>query len=74
VVLRLGGNGSLASVAEADRVSLSAELEVRIGEYRRLWLERCRPGGLTDSTAWFEHLLGCYRTGSASPAWFGPFG
>ncbi len=49
----------------ADRATLATELEARIGEYRRLWLERFRPGGLTDSTAWFEHLLGCYRTGSA---------
>lgn len=74
VVLRLAGDGGLASVAEADRATLAAELEARIGEYGRLWLERFRPGGLTDSTAWFEHLLGCYLTGSAPRSWFGPFG
>ena len=74
VVLRLEGDGGLASVAEADRATLSAELEARIREYRRLWLERFRPGGLADSTAWFEHLRDCYRTGSAPRSWFGPFG
>ncbi len=43
-------------------------------EYRRLWLERFRPGGLDDSMAWFDHLLDCYRTGTAERSWFGPFG
>jgi hexosaminidase len=73
-VLRLRGDGTLASIPAADRESLATELGARIEEYRRLWLERCRPGGLADSTAWFEHLLGCYRTGTADRSWFGPFG
>ncbi|HEY5024249.1 MAG TPA: family 20 glycosylhydrolase [Acidimicrobiales bacterium] len=72
--LRLRGDGTLASIPDADRDALATELGVRIEVYRRLWLERCRPGGLSDSTAWFEHLLSCYRTGRADRSWFGPFG
>ena len=72
--LRLHGDGTLASVPSTDRRALAAKLASRIEEYRRLWLERFRPGGLTDSTAWFEHVLDCYRTGRADRAWFGPFG
>ena len=71
---RLQGDGTLGSVAPADRDILATALGDRIEEYRRLWLERFRPGGLSDSTAWFEHLLGCYRTGTTDPSWFGPFG
>jgi len=74
LTLRLEGDGTLASVPAAGRDALAHELEPRIEEYRRLWLERFRPGGLSDSTAWFEHLLGCYRTGEAERSWFGPFG
>ena len=62
-LLRIAGDGSLASVPGADRAALAAELGAYIEEYRRLWLKRFRPGGLTDSMAWFEHLLDCYRTG-----------
>jgi hexosaminidase len=74
LTLRLGGDGTLGSVAQSDRDLLAATLVSRTEEYRRLWLERFRPGGLVDSTAWFEHLLGCYRTGRADRSWFGPFG
>jgi hypothetical protein len=74
LTLRLEGDGRLASVPAGGRDALAHELEARIEEYRRLWLERFRPGGLSDSTAWFEHLLGCYRTGEAERSWFGPFG
>jgi hypothetical protein len=72
--LRLGGDGTLASVAGADRDALENEVSARIFEHRGLWLERFRPGGLSDSTAWLEHLLGCYRSGTAERSWFGPFG
>jgi len=74
LTLRLGGDGTLASVSPAERDGLATTLVGRIEEYQRLWLERCRPGGLSDSTAWFDHLLGCYRTGRAPRSWFGPFG
>lgn len=72
--LRLHGDGSLASIPPADRDALATELGDRVTEYRRLWLERFRPGGLDDSVAWFDHLLACYRTGTAERSWFGPFG
>jgi hexosaminidase len=72
--LRLGGDGTLASVTSADRDTLETDLSARILEHRSLWLERFRPGGLADSTAWLEHLRTCYRTGTAERSWFGPFG
>jgi hypothetical protein len=74
LLLRLQGDGTLASVAASDRDALATELEIRVEEYRRLWLERFRPGGLSDSTAWFDHLLDCYHSGHAERTWFGPFG
>jgi len=72
--LRLRGDGTLGSVEPADRDALASGLRSRIEEHRRLWLERFRPGGLSDSTAWFEHVLDCYRTGTTDRSWFGPFG
>jgi len=74
LLLRLGGDGTLAGVGGADREVLATALGTGVEEYRRLWLERFRPGGLSDSTAWFDHLLDCYRTGRAERSWFGPFG
>jgi hypothetical protein len=73
-LLRIAGDGGLGSVRGADRDVLATALGDHIEEYRRLWLERFRPGGLSDSTAWFEHLLGCYRRGAADRSWFGPYG
>jgi hypothetical protein len=72
--LRLAGDGTLASIARFDREALVSELDAYVEEHRRLWLTRFRPGGLTDSTAWFDHLRNCYRTGTAEPSWFGPYG
>jgi len=72
--LRLEGDGTLASLTVSSRAALAGELEDYLARHRRLWLERFRPGGLDDSAAWLEHLLGCYRTGEADPTWFGPFG
>ncbi len=74
LALRLRGDGTLASVSPTGRAALERDLVACVEEYRRLWLERCRPGGLSDSTAWFDHLLDCYRTGRAERSWFGPFG
>jgi hypothetical protein len=64
----------LAAVSEADRGRLARALDDVIDEHRRLWTRRYRPGGLSDSVAWFDHLRGCYRTGSVEPSWFGPLG
>jgi len=72
--LRLRGDGTLASVPEADRRSLAARVSDVIDEHRRLWLARDRPGGLDDSVGWLDHLRDCYRTGEADPTWFGPLG
>jgi hypothetical protein len=68
---RLEGDGWLASVPAARREALAGDLEPLIGEHRRLWLARNRPGGLDDSAAWLEHLRECYLTGVAPKEWGG---
>jgi hypothetical protein len=68
---RLAGDGWLASVPEATRLELAADLEPLIDAHRRLWLSRNRPGGLDDSLSWLEHLRECYRTGTTERAWGG---
>ena len=69
--LRLEGDGWLASIPEARRQALADELDGLIETHRRLWLARNRPGGLTDSVAWLEHLRDCYRTRTTDRAWGG---
>ncbi|MCU1456048.1 MAG: glycoside hydrolase, family 20 [Actinomycetia bacterium] len=70
--LRLGGDGSLASIPEAARLELAADLRVVTDEHRDLWLTRHRPGGLADSHAWLENLRLAYEQGFADPSWSGP--
>jgi hypothetical protein len=72
VRLRVAGDGTLASLRQTDRNALARELDDVVDEYRRLWRQRFRPGGLDDSVAWFDHLGACYRTGEAEASWFGP--
>jgi hexosaminidase len=69
--LRTQGEGTLASIAQSDRDRLAAALDPVMVEHERLWLERNRPGGLTDSLAWLRHLRGCYETGEADFTWNG---
>jgi hypothetical protein len=64
----LAGDGKLASVPRRERAALAAALEPLMAEHRRLWLARNRPGGLEESSAWLERLLGAYRTGEAVTA------
>jgi hypothetical protein len=71
---RLGGDGTLGSVPQASRDALGERCSELISDHRRLWLERNRPGGLDDSTAWLDHLKACYMSGQPDPSWFGPFG
>ena len=68
---RLDADGWLASVPEARRRELAADLGPLIEAHRHLWLARNRPGGLDDSLAWLEHLRECYRTGAVDRAWGG---
>ena len=68
---RLGGDGTLGSVAEPVRLRLADDLAPLVERHRAVWLERNRPGGLADSAAWLEHLEGCYRSGVTDPAWGG---
>ena len=64
---RLAGDGKLASVPGRARAALATDLTVILGEHRRLWLARNRPGGLDDSAAWLERLARAYDTGVIDP-------
>jgi hypothetical protein len=55
-----------------ERERLAASLRPVIAEHEQLWLARNRPGGLSESRAWLEHLLGCYETGVTDRGWSGP--
>jgi len=54
--LEAGGVGT-SQVPAAVRHTLAAELEPLIPEFRQLWLERNRCGGLKESAGHFERLL-----------------
>ncbi len=69
---RLGVGGALAAVDPDTRARLAGRLRPVVTEHERLWLARNRPGGLRDSRAWLEHLLGCYETGVVDRTWSGP--
>jgi hypothetical protein len=69
---RLAAGGALASVGAPARAALAASLRPVIAEHERLWHARNRPGGLRESRAWLEHLLGCYETGVTDRGWSGP--
>ncbi|HLI73524.1 MAG TPA: family 20 glycosylhydrolase, partial [Acidimicrobiales bacterium] len=72
--LRLAGDGTLGSVSGTDRRQLAHQLDDVVAEHRRLWALRYRPGGMSDSVAWFDNLRSVYLSGAPDRAWFGPFG
>ena len=47
-------------LAQCEKVALRSHLESAVSNYRELWLERNRMGGLVESTARFEKLLNAY--------------
>lgn len=51
----------IREITPADRENLANELEPLIEEYKRLWLNRSRPGGLDESAGGFIRLLEEYR-------------
>ena len=69
---RLAVGGALADVDHATCHGLAEQLRPVIAEHDRLWRLRNRPGGLGESRAWLEHLLGCYETGVVDRGWSGP--
>jgi hypothetical protein len=69
---RLDVGGALAAVGAPARGGLADALRPVIAEHERLWLARNRPGGLRESRAWLEHLLGCYESGVTDRGWSGP--
>ncbi len=54
---RLEAHYDAGDISVGDRRRLATELEELVGEYRRLWLQRSRPGGLTDSAGRFASVL-----------------
>jgi hexosaminidase len=69
---RLEVGGALAAVDARSRTTLAAALRPVITEHERLWRARNREGGLRESRAWLEHLLGCYESGVTDRGWSGP--
>ncbi len=58
--VRLKSREKVEKIPVKTKDSLSAELAPLLPRYRRLWLERSREGGLSDSIGRFEKLLGLY--------------
>ena len=56
--LRLLGRAGAPAASDDE---LRAELAELVDEYREVWLERSRPGGLDDSVAHLEATLATYR-------------
>lgn len=52
-----GRTGEIGDIPTDERRRLTDELTALIAEYRRLWGERSRPGGLSDSAGRFERIL-----------------
>jgi hexosaminidase len=48
--------GTFRAISGAVRKALTSDLDELMRAYRRIWLERNRPGGLADSTARWERL------------------
>jgi hexosaminidase len=69
--VRMAGDGTLASVPEAERRQLVERLDPIVEQHRTLWLARNRPGGLVDSAHWLENLRHAYVTGRPDPDWAG---
>ena len=62
-IARLDAGGvSPSSLPDPVRGALGDELAGILTNYRRLWLERSRPGGLGDSAGRLESLLARYRS------------
>jgi hypothetical protein len=56
------GGGPPESLSGPIRGALGDEWEEVVADYRRIWLERNRPGGLGDSAGRMESLLRRYRS------------
>src|SRR6185503_16279919 len=48
--------GAFRAISGAIRQTLTADLDDLMRSYRRVWLERNRPGGLADSVSRWEQL------------------
>ena len=68
---RLGGDGTIGSVAASSRSELANRLSSLMEQHRALWLQRNRPGGLDDSAEWLANLRRAYESGAPDPDWGG---
>ena len=68
---RVAGDGTLASVPEAERLAFAERLDGLTDRHRALWLARNRPGGLVDSVTWLDNLGSAYRSGEPDRTWGG---
>jgi len=66
-----GGDGTLGAVPESERRAFARRLEGLIERHRTLWLQRNRPGGLSDSLTWLDNLHAAYLSGQPDPNWGG---
>ena len=55
------GGKNVSEIGRGERKKLADELGPIVEEFRRLWLLRSRPGGLSHSAGLLERLLGYYR-------------
>jgi len=68
---RLGGDGTIGSVAASSRARFASRLTALTDRHRTLWLRRNRPGGLDDSCSWLDNLHRAYSTGEPDREWGG---
>jgi len=55
--VRIGLDAPISALPAQSRNEVSEELRTLIGQYRKLWQRRNRPGGLDDSAARLERVL-----------------
>jgi hypothetical protein len=58
------GTAMLEGTIDSTREELAAEMNIILGEHRRLWTARNRVGGLQDSERVFEERLREYEGAS----------
>ena len=59
---RLRSGGPLEKIPAGERSRLAQTFHLLATDHRRLWLRRCRPGGLELSAEWLERLARALRT------------
>lgn len=71
-LFRLQGTGHVKDLSSNNRKFLSTAIDEVIEEHRTFWSRYFRPGGMTESLEWLNHIKETYDSGFADPAWSGP--